>query len=158
MADLSTFLLARIAEDEADARGASPGPWLYTTVESVGGGALYDKTRVIGSLDYEQLDDHDGSIVRHLLEREADANGAHIARHDPARVLAECEAKRRIVALHERLSGEHATHPDFPDGSAACVACGWSDGWYAEPWPCETLKALAVPYADHPDYDESWRP
>lgn len=49
----------------------------------------------------------------------------------PARVLAECEAKRRIVA--EVLP----THPDYD--------------------PLYVQKVLALPYADHPDYDEAWR-
>ena len=60
----------------------------------------------------------------------------HIARHDPARVLAECEAKRRIVEL-------------FPD--AAQDGDGWNDAGYS------VLRDLAAVYADHPDYREEWR-
>ena len=59
----------------------------------------------------------------------------HIARWDPARVLAECEAKRRIV---EQL---------------APIA--------EETWDVDlgrVLKLLALPYADHPDYRQEWRP
>lgn len=149
--DLTDFLLARIAEDEEVARTASPAPWLYTTVESVGGGALYDKTRTIGSLHYEQPNEHDGRIVRHLLEHEADANGAHIARHDPARVLAECEAKRRIVAAHPVV--QHGTDGRGPEDEWECRKCYE----YPASW-CTTLRALALPYADHPDYREEWRP
>ncbi len=44
----------------------------------------------------------------------------------PARVLADCEAKRRI-----------AHRPNCP------------------PW---VLRYLALPYTDHPDYREEWRP
>ena len=47
-----------------------------------------------------------------------------------ARVLAECAAKRRIV--------EH--HAPYAGGSGR-----------------PTLLLLALPYADHPDYDETWR-
>jgi hypothetical protein len=25
-------------------------------------------------------------------------------------------------------------------------------------YPCDTLKLLALPYADHPDYRDEWRP
>ena len=134
MSDLTDFLLARIAEDEAVAREASPGGWSYGTVDSVAGGSLYDKTRMIGDLHYEQPTDHDGSIVRHLLSPEADANGAHIARHNPARVLAECAAKRAIVERWLHLI-EHGDAGSFE--------------WVA--------KALAWAYRDHTDFDPAWR-
>lgn len=137
---LTDFLLARIAEDEVGAREASPSPWSYPGIESVSGGMIYDKTRTIGSVYYEQPDDHDGSIVRHMLAPEADANGAHIARHDPARVLAECEAKRRIV---EQASEDHAEGGGITSAEIALQ---------------HILCALALPYADHPDYREEWKP
>jgi hypothetical protein len=61
---------------------------------------------------------------------------AHIARWDPARVLAECEAKRRIVELH------------------GCYhSCRSSD--YAG--DCPTMDLVALPYASHPEYREEWR-
>jgi len=60
---------------------------------------------------------------------------------DPARVLAECEAKRQIVALHKSEPGQH---PDF---------CGHD----LRELPCPTLRLLALPYADHPDYLPEWR-
>ena len=56
----------------------------------------------------------------------------------PGRVLAEVEAKRRII---ER---------DWSD-----LDDGWYDGWYVQ---ADTLKLLALPYADHLDYREEWRP
>jgi len=52
----------------------------------------------------------------------------------PARQLAECEAKRRIVATIQR----------------------WLDTGY--PTLDHVLFALALPYADHPDYRDEWRP
>ena len=67
----------------------------------------------------------------------------HIARHDPARVLAECEAKRRIVEIHG-------------NGDAWCDYCaGYAEGMQDE---CHTGRLLALPYADHPDYREEWKP
>ena len=142
MSNIRKFLLARIAEDEAAARAANPSPWAYTTVESVGGGALYDRTRVIGSLDYEQPGEHDGRIVRHLPEHEADANGAHIARHDPARVLAECEAKRQAITIFQNHPGAD------PDDDRR---------WNEYAGMNSMLLALALPYADHPDFDPVWK-
>ena len=59
--------------------------------------------------------------------------------HRRARVLAECEAKRAVVGLHPEM-------------------LGWCQGCAHESYPCRTLLALALPYADHPDYREEWRP
>jgi len=62
----------------------------------------------------------------------------HIARHDPARVLAETEAKRRIIAW----SSDPKMNPELiPEAERYYV-----------------LTSLALPYADHAGYDESWRP
>ena len=61
----------------------------------------------------------------------------HIARWDPARVLAECEAKRRIV-------------------QNVCVLMAHRD-MYAQDKKY-LLCLLALPYADHPDYLPEWRP
>jgi len=68
---------------------------------------------------------------------------------DPARVLAECEAKRRIVERHGGTNWGAAPGDPYP---MMCDEC--QDAL----WPCPTLRPLALPYADHPDYDESWRP
>jgi len=62
-----------------------------------------------------------------------------------SRWMAECEAKRRIVELHR--PDVDVCVPSNPDDDAAFYA----------PW-CPTLQAVAVPYADHPSYDEAWRP
>jgi hypothetical protein len=62
----------------------------------------------------------------------------------PARVLAECEAKRRIVeawAAADRMAGSYP-------GTDAGIAMGLE----------LAVEFLALPYADHPDYDEAWRP
>jgi len=59
--------------------------------------------------------------------------------HTPARVLAECAAKRAIVQLHD-MSIDPC---DEFDASFKSV-------------PCETLRILAAVYSDHPDYQEEW--
>lgn len=66
---------------------------------------------------------------------------------DPDRVLAECQAKRRILALHD--GGTDSRRGRFVIQTAC--SCG-------DLPPCRTLAALAMPYADHPDYDDTWRP
>ncbi|MCW2785228.1 MAG: hypothetical protein JWP74_1745 [Marmoricola sp.] len=66
------------------------------------------------------------------------------------RVLAECEAKRRIVE-------EHAPAEHNPALCGTCVV--WADQYEASGiyLPCLTLQLLALPYADHPDYDKEWK-
>lgn len=56
----------------------------------------------------------------------------------PARVLAECDAKRRIVERHPRDHASCATY------------------WDRE--TCAALLDLAAVYADHPDYQQEWKP
>lgn len=170
MTTITTFLHDRIAEDEATARAASPAPWQYGDVESVAGGTIYDKSRAIASVDYEQPADHDGRIVRHLLELEADNNGRHITRWDPARVLAECEAKRKVLALHEAWPVLVSSPPKFEQTAdpirdmtfRATQQLDWltNQEYVArfgdEPPTTAILRALALPYAEHPDFDEAW--
>ena len=89
-------------------------------------------------------------LLDRIAEDEANAGSKHdLAYHDhgdcggceyPARVLAECEAKRRIVEQARNYSPE-LEHGDNGE------------------WAFDTvLLALALPYADHPDYREEWRP
>jgi len=113
------FLLDRITEDEAVARGA-----LDRVTRSWGG--------------WEEFADFGVSAE----------SSAHVLRHHPERVLAECEAKRRIVELH---AGAH---------ECSVYAKGEVDNcaWVESDDTCSTLRLLALPYADHPDYDEAWRP
>jgi hypothetical protein len=85
------------------------------------------------------------------------AMASHIARHDPARVLREVEAKRQLITEHYVTQGVH-------EGRAHQVCTRCSDyverGELARPEvaPCRTLRLLALPYADHEDYREEWRP
>jgi hypothetical protein len=84
-----------------------------------------------------------------VAEPVAQVDAEHIARHDPARVLAEVEAKRQIIAEHT------VTETSEFEGKTAtityCPVCR-NDG------ECPTLRLLALPYADHPDYDPGWKP
>lgn len=72
----------------------------------------------------------------HDDRRELDA--AHIAANDPAYMLADVAAKRQIIALAD----SHAVL----DSHGAWVTVR------------EVLQLLALPYADHPDFQGSWRP
>lgn len=145
--DLTDFLLARIAEDEATARNASPAAWTYDP-----------ETFTVRNGQWEvasrRRSTHPGdppSATTPIL----DVDGAHIARHDPARVLADCAAKRAIVDL--------AFHREaVVDGEWGC--CHSADeirrGLCPEQDPkhVSELRVLAAVYADHPDYRDEWRP
>jgi hypothetical protein len=75
----------------------------------------------------------------------------HILCHGPARVLREVEAKRRILDRHQLGSWRsHVLDADV----VTCQACGTPD----DEWPCPDLRLLAMPYADHPDYQPEWAP
>ncbi|MFZ3473109.1 DUF6221 family protein [Streptomyces sp. 4.24] len=79
----------------------------------------------------------------------------HIVRHDPARVLTEVDAKRRLLAVHQRdtrYSFSGCITCDAGENSCGCM------GGSAYEYPCETLRLLALPYADHPDYRQEWKP
>lgn len=156
---LTEFLMARIAEDEKLARNAiqaryveyetSP-EWVYDGNPS---GAFAARRKGSEDLAASVL------IGQASSWDDSAQGGGRFARHwDPARVLAECEAKRCIVELHFTANGTS------PDGPPCCNRCTeWDDYPYRvvagdDPWPCVTLKLLALPYASHPDYDPLWRP
>lgn len=159
---LIEFLLARLAEDESVAQAATPGPWEWECAQTAGdewghqghrpGDLVSQTARVISSWGYD--------ADRVVVDNGADAT--HIARWDSARVLAEVEAKRRIVANHEpypKVNGcclEHSGFEPFEymDCNVCCEASQYADsGGY-----CLTLRAVALPYADHADYQKEWRP
>jgi hypothetical protein len=120
---LTEFLLTCIAEDEGAARFLPETRWY---VDEDGCLEIPDGTWADGE-DY--LPNHHNSWYLVL---------------DPARVLAECAAKRRIVELH----GDNSV--------GSCSLCATRDTGDPLPYPCQTLRLLAMPYAGHPDYDGSW--
>ena len=139
MMDLVGFLSARLDEDEALARQAAQvaGPdWTWRT--EVPEGCDYP-TDYITNLRGTLLLDTMGGI-------EGDA--PHVARHDPARVLREVEAKRRIIAAcAETLQGEES-HDYVTDG-------GSGEEYELARF---TLRQLAAAWSDHPDCRPEWRP
>lgn len=167
---ITEFLEARIAEDEKVARNASPGPWSYADIESVGGGTIYDPTVAIASVEWD-VDHVDSRIRRTRPDWQADATGEHIVRHNPARVLAECAAKRAIIKQHEQWPVYVESEPSELEQ----VASGLNDITYSmtrqmawlttreyvnkfgvEPPTAPMIAALAAVYKEHPDYQQEW--
>lgn len=73
----------------------------------------------------------------------------HIARHDPARVLREVEAKREFLDFAVRTRDLAEQQPT--EGQARDLRVKWAAYLTA-------LKFDALRYADHPDYREEWKP
>jgi len=125
---VTEFLSTRLDEDEADACRATPGPWW----------------------GYAQgWRDKDGEPIIQAPNHEIDATWddiEHVAKWNPARVLAECAAKRRIV---KEIETTRRLAETFPGGSGRLSLVHGLDA---------VLRLLALPYADHPDYLEAWRP
>jgi hypothetical protein len=128
---LTEWLLTQIAEDEAVASAVAIAPW-----HSNGGHFVENHTWI--------------------AEVDCPEDAVHIARHDPARVLAECEAKRAIVEAHPIRAGWEDA--DMNDRGAGCETCGHSEEYSDTGGACETLRILATVYSDHPDYREEWKP
>lgn len=144
---LTEFLLARIAEDEAAAQqaGSDTAMRWKRSVDWMG-----DDSNGVEA-DGEQADEYDDGVIVYDEGRPTKAEAEHIARHDPARVLAECEAKRRIVQSRPLIG-----LPDLPGGAAPGTLDALHDE--VERQREFVFRLLALPYAGHPDYDETWRP
>lgn len=78
------------------------------------------------------------------------------------RVAAECEAKRRIIELHDEDT-RTVIGSEEVEWLGTCGVCCEPSKWdhfesAASEYPCMTLRLLALPYADRPGYQERWRP
>jgi len=126
MTDLAEFLLARVAEDEAVARKCPPSPW---TVDGDGCCVL-----------------HSGHDADRDIANMTDA-AEHIAHWDPARVLAECDAKKAIAEAWQQINADDRVLNEY----AHNIREGRQTSLYF------ALKVLALPYADHSEYRSEWK-
>ncbi len=137
--------------DERAARLAGEDQWSYVDGEfgpqvKLSAGAIWGREDVndVNVQVWQCKDEQDGCPDQ---SREMAAEGKHMARHDPARVLADVAAKRAILDAHEELT------------IGCCNTC--TEGMHSsehQSWPCATVRLLALPYADQPGYREEWRP
>lgn len=130
---LSAFLLARIAEDEAVARSCEFPRWL-SWIEGRDGLAGDSGLFLYAAHSTSRTADEE-------VWGFADAEQDHAARWDPARVLAECEARR----IEVRFLSDLDTHR-LRDTTNGLSSIAYS-----------VLCRMAHPYADHPDFREDWR-
>ena len=71
--------------------------------------------------------------------------GATVLMH-PRRVLAEVDAKRRILNEYDKALGRRKQYPDDLPGAGALLTM------------VHVVKLLALPYADRPGYRDEWKP
>ena len=117
---LVEFLRARLAEDELTALAAVDGsPHWHSNYQ------------------YRDVKDEQGHYVVQADSRHPSVGqAAHIARHSPARVLADVEAKRAVIAEYLRL-----------DAAGDLLARGVVE---------DLLRAMCSVDSEHPDYNPSW--
>ena len=124
MDELVAFLLARIADDAQVARDAVEGHGQQWTQG--------DQDAPTGTRTFVQLGDQHQLSVKFPDETGA----AHGARWDPARVLAECDAKRLLAAQLRRSVRSVGPELSVPE--------------------LQVARAFARAHRDHPDYRPEW--
>lgn len=155
MEELIAFLRARLDEDAAAARAATPGPWWYNPRKQwLEGEAFesYDLAKGLEFVGYGGPHPFTGAVAGTgpADHSQSMADAAHIARHDPARVLAEVDAKRRILdecaywieKINESTTTKHP-YPNLAERGEVVLP---------------VLTLLGLPYAEHPEYRTEWRP
>lgn len=124
MDELVTFLLARIADDAQVARDASEGhgqQWNHGDQ----GLPHWDRDIV-----------HLGGEYRQSVRLPDEKGAAHSVRWDPARVLAECDAKQLLAEQLRRSL--RSVGPDLSESAL------------------QLARAFARAHRDHPDYRPEW--
>lgn len=94
-----------------------------------------------------------------------DGIGVHIARQDPASTLARIELERRDIAAKRHILAEHRVNANLSSYEMqcgrgmtfGCYICHEWDGIVKGDGYCVTVRALGLPYTDHPDFREEWR-
>lgn len=161
MDDLVQWLRAQLDEDERTARAATPGPWEWRHEYGEPWQPVAD-----GWLDYsgEHISAPGDRATLFGPGMTPHADAVHIARHDPARVLREIDAKRQVItkytaavermeelaSLCERLKAEGES--TFMAEMDRATAIHRRDVLH------EVLQLHALPYADRPGYRDEWRP
>lgn len=165
--DLPDWLRAQLDEDERIARAASgatvvgePGAWQPSPFGDEWEASRSDDgdEELLVALRPDLPRPPDvmsgcwGAVFSHRPDdAEPDADSPmpsfeHAAEHDPARVLREIDAKRRLIESVTRR---------YEATKASSTATTLSASWAVL---ADTLRLLALPYSDRPGYRDDWRP
>lgn len=155
MTDLAEFLHARYDERAAKARAAlhdGEGRWKQA-----------DPLRYPGLIEDERRE-----TVVYDEGRPSEEQAAHIAENDPAGVLREVEAKRRILDAFEAkvdrrqvLGVMHDAELAKGDEYAPELVAVMGQGIAANIWARHlywVIQVMALPYSDHEEFKDEWRP
>lgn len=137
------FLLERITEDESVARAAAS----VTLWRDDAGRVWMEAPDGRVDIDASRMGPYEIAFSRNIV------------RHLPNRVLAGCGARRRMIEIivgdwppatierhfRERRRSQVLTDEDTGETE---VIPEWA--------PARLLRLLALPYADHPDYESEW--
>ena len=137
MVELVAFLRACLSDDERLARAATEGPWRYNPRKEWNGPPL-----ALGVLpepeEYVAAGPMEAPVCVAATgpsdDEQSMADARHIASWDPSRVLAEVEAKRRVITIWETQMESY--------GADAAE---------------EAVRALAQPFSDRPGFRDEWR-
>jgi hypothetical protein len=132
MDDLVQWLRAQLDEDERIARAAQ---------RQHGGGEWAARADASGIVAVEGLPVRADEPIPVVLHPDEDETSVHVAEHDPARVLREIDAKRKLLRQYEHL--KYDVMPDDMSGVLTLEAI---------------LRAHAAVYNARPGYCEEWRP
>lgn len=133
--DLIEFLIRCNDEDEAAARGCCEDVGVSADTWKAGkrsDGAVY------------VVDGYGDGVIQTVSAEAADEDSVanHIALHDPARVLRECAARRRLIERVKRMLSNPPREAG-PEGQMdACIEC---------------LMLSAQSYADRSRFRDEWR-
>lgn len=148
--EIARFIQARLAEECSDADAATQGRWMVTR-DPLG--------------THVENGDGAGRVVmksgRDRLDGCGDANATHIARHDPASVLARVESDRRELAELDALP--HYAWAGPP--AQLCAALANDDRYEPDPCTCgrdafvdRMRRIKAARFSSHPEYRAEWAP
>jgi hypothetical protein len=127
MSGLVEFLRARLDEDAEVARNATGGPWYADHPEPKHWGDDPESALIVSGKVLCILDNQYGGPL----------NVDHIVRHDPSRVLAQVEAKRKILNAYEHWQGRVGGGEELSqfergmlaDLYAVCRILAEAEGW-----------------------------
>lgn len=99
--------------------------------------ASYERYTVVDYLD-------DGVVAVTPENADVDGVGQHIAEWDPARVLREIDADRKLIAQYSEVADNDVDEMEYAHGWAQALGLA--------------VRLRAAVYADRPGYRDEWRP
>lgn len=131
--NLTEWILLQIAEDEMKARTAGSQAWKWKVLETP------SQRDALVRADGTVCADSWGADRQETGFRGAEAK-MFVERFNPERVLADCEAKRRILARLQNLAKAWWTTTRSADEARAVI------------------REMGVAYSSRPGYRDEWRP